>query len=144
MASTSRSGATNKKQAAARAKAHDRRLLARAEQETAEGPKELTPAEKETVEGKVARNYLNGLMVALEKAAPKPQPIAMPAATGERGAMLAAELRELSESLGLALGDIIEAHVEEDVSAFTEALRRVNSARVVLQGEAAKLEAVQP
>ena len=58
--------------------------------------------------------------------------------------MLAAELRGVSESLAEALGDIIEAHVDEDVQAFTYALRRVNSARVVLMGEAEKLEAVQP
>ena len=57
--------------------------------------------------------------------------------------MLAAELRALSGSLGEALGDIIEAHLDDDVSAFSEALRRVNSARVVLRGEASKLEAVQ-
>ena len=104
---------------------------------------ELTPAEREKVEGKVAHDYLAGLMVALEKAAPKPRPLLTPAAVGERGAMLAAELRALSGSLGEALGDIIEAHLDDDVSAFSEALRRVNSARVVLRGEASKLEAVQ-
>lgn len=61
MASKSRSGATNKKRAAARAKAHDRRLL--------------TQAEREDAEGKVARDYLNRLTAALEKAAPKPMPL---------------------------------------------------------------------
>ena len=58
--------------------------------------------------------------------------------------MLARELIAVSASLGEALGDIIEAHMEDDTQAFGLALRRVNSARVVLQGEAAKLEVVQP
>ncbi|HVY32583.1 MAG TPA: hypothetical protein VHB79_38865 [Polyangiaceae bacterium] len=115
----------------ARAKAHDRRGL--------------TQAARQEVEGKVARDYLGRLTEALEKAAPKPQPI-VTAAIGPDGAreMLAAELHDLVDSLGEALGDIIEAHMEDDSESFGEALRRVNSARVVLQGEAAKLKAVQP
>lgn len=65
------------------------------------------------------------------------------APVNRRHTMLAAELRAVSDSLGEALGDIIEAHTQEDGQAFSEALRRVNSARVILQGEACKLAAVQ-
>ncbi|HKY37206.1 MAG TPA: hypothetical protein VJN18_14785 [Polyangiaceae bacterium] len=96
-----RKRATNKKRGSSRAKAHDRRLLAKAKAEQAEG---MTPANR---------------------------------------TMLAGELREVASNLQMALGEIIEAHTEEDTTAFGLALKRVNSARVVLEGEASKLE-VQP
>lgn len=119
MAIQARSKGTNKKRARRSAKARstptDRRLLAKAEQETAEG--------SAAVDRIIAR---------------------LVGPTKKRHAALAAELQAVAGSLNTALGDIIEAHMEEDAQAFGLALRRVNSARVVLEGEAVKLLEARP
>ena len=53
---------------------------------------------------------------------------------------LARELRSIAGSLTEALGDIIEAHTMDDAMSFTQALKRVQSARICLEGEAHRLE----
>lgn len=53
------------------------------------------------------------------------------------------ELHGVAYSLGTALGDIVEAYTQEDHQSFALALRKVNSARVVLEFEAAKLAEVR-